>query len=280
MMIDRILIPTDGSDFGKTALEYGIYVAKRLSAQLTGLHVMDIRLMQGPIFTDISGSIGLPPYQEFLPAIRNRLEERAEAIMKAFKMRCEEAGLQSETKNIIGIIDETIIDEAKNADCILLARRGEHFHLGGSGAIGSTVDSVVRKSGKPVMVTPEFFQEIESMGLAYDGSVPADNALKLAAALSEIASWPLTIIIITDDHAAGANLTRKIEDFIDPLKIDSETIILKGKEDREIIKFIKEGSIELMVMGAYGHNRIRELILGSTTSYVIRKSTIPVLLTR
>jgi nucleotide-binding universal stress UspA family protein len=33
-------------------------------------------------------------------------------------------------------------------------------------------------------------------------------------------------------------------------------------------------------MGAYGHNRLRELILGSTTSSVIRKSTIPVLLTR
>ena len=279
-MIERILIPTDGSDHGKTALEYGIYVAKRLSAQLTGLHVMNIQLMQGPIFTDISGSIGLPPYQEFLPAIRDGLEERAEAIMKAFKMRCEEAGLQSEAKKIIGIIDEAIIEEAKNADWILMARRGEHFRPGEGGLIGSTVEAVVRNSGKPVMVTPEVFQEIESMGLAYDGSVPADNALKLAAELSEIASWPLTIIIITDDHATGSNLTKKIEDFLDPLKIDSETIILNGREDREIIKFIKEGSIELMVMGAYGHNRIREFILGSTTSYVIRKSTIPILLTR
>ena len=130
------------------------------------------------------------------------------------------------------------------------------------------------------MVTPAAFQEIESMGLAYDGSGPADNALHLAVELHEQTSWPLTVIIITDDHGVGASLDQKVEDFLEPYKIDSTTIILRGKEEREIIKFIKEGSVELMVMGAYGHNRLRELILGSTTSYVIRKSTIPVLLSR
>ena len=61
---------------------------------------------------------------------------------------------------------------------------------------------------------------------------------------------------------------------------DCEIIILSGKESDEIIKFIQEGAVELMVMGAYGHNRLRELLLGSTTTHVIRKSPIPVLLIR
>lgn len=279
-MIEKILIPTDGSDYSKTALEYGIYIAKRLGAQITGLHVVDVRLIQGPVFTDITGSIGLPPYQEFLPSIRNGLDERAEGILNAFRARCEEAGLQPDTLKSMGPIDETIIDEGKRADLIILSRRGEHFHLASGGILGSTAESVVRKSGKPVMVIPESFKEIESMGLAYDGSAPAENALKLAVKLSDVASWPLTIIVITDDHELEANITRKLDDFLEPLKIDSDTIILRGKEEREIIRFIQEGSIELMVMGAFGHNRLRELILGSTTSYVIRKSTVPILLTR
>jgi nucleotide-binding universal stress UspA family protein len=279
-MIEKILIPTDGSGYSTTALEYGIYVAKRLGAQVTGLHVVDIRLIQGPVFTDISGAVGLPPYQEFLPSIRSGLDERAEGILEAFRARCEEAGLQPETLKSMGLIGETIIDEGKQADLIVLARRGEHFHLTGGGILGSTAESVVRKSGKPVMVTPETFLEIESMGLAYDGSMPAKNALELAVKLSDAASWPLTILVITDDHELEANIIRKLDDFLEPLKIDSETIVLRGKEDREIIKFIQEGSIELMVMGAYGHNRLREFILGSTTSHVIRKSTVPVLLTR
>ena len=280
MMIKKILIPTDGSDYGKIAIEYGIYIARLLEAELTALHVMDIRLLQGPVFTDISGSVGLPPYQEFLPMLQGSLDERAETILQTFKTKCEEAGLHADVKKATGIIDEMIIEEGKNADLILLAQRGENFHLGGGGILGSTAESVVRKSGKPVIVTPKTFREIESMGLAYDGSGPADHALHLAVELSENASWPLTIIIITGDHSLGASLNHKIEDFLEPHTIDSEIIILMGKEDREIVKFIREGSVELMVMGAYGHNRLRELILGSTTSYVIRHSTIPVLLTR
>lgn len=279
MNIKKIMVPTDGSDFGKIAIEYGIYIAKRFDAQLTGIHVMDIRLIQGPVFTDISGSVGLPPYQEFLPMLQDSLEERAESILQAFRTQCEEAGVHTETKKTVGVIDETIVEEGINFDLILLAQRGEHFHLGGA-LLGSTAESVVRKSRRPVMVTPATFQEIESMGLAYDGSGPADNALQLVVELYEQTAWPLTVIIITDDHSVGARLDQKIEDFLEPYKIDSTTIILRGKEEREIIKFIKEGSVELMVMGAYGHNRLRELILGSTTSYVIRKSTIPVLLSR
>jgi nucleotide-binding universal stress UspA family protein len=280
MIIRSILIPTDGSDYGKTAIEYGIYIAKRLSVQLIGLHVIDIRLMQGPVFTDISGSVGLPPYQEFLPVLQEGFDERAETVLQAFKARCEQAGLHPEIKKSVGIIDQTIIEEGHQADWILIAQRGEHFHSGGGSILGSVAESVVRNSGKPVMVTPATFQEIESMGLAYDGSAPADKALKLAAELSEQTTWPFTVIIITDNHEMGASLTKKVEDFLEPMKIDSAIVILQGKEDREIIKFIKEGSVELMVMGAYGHNRLRELILGSTTSSVIRRSTIPILLTR
>ena len=57
-------------------------------------------------------------------------------------------------------------------------------------------------------------------------------------------------------------------------------MIHTGKEYKALLKFIREGTVELLVMGAYGHNRLRELLVGSTTSSVIRKSTIPVLLTR
>lgn len=280
-MVKNILIPIDGSDYGKTAIAYGIYIAPKLGAQLTGLHVVDVRLMQGPVFTDISGSIGLPPYQEFLPAIESSLEAKAESILKEFHEQCEAAGIHPETKKITGVIDEAIIEEGRICcDWILLAQRGEHFHIGSGAILGSTAQSVVRRSGKPVLVTPEHFREIDRMALAYDGSAPAKNALTLAADLSARAVWPLSVVIITDDPALGAELSGKAEAFLETREVDSTILILKGKEDKELLKFIREGTVDLLVMGAYGHNRLRELILGSTTSAVIRKSTIPVLLTR
>jgi nucleotide-binding universal stress UspA family protein len=280
-MVKSILIPTDGSDYGKTAIAYGISLARKLSAQLTGLHVVDVRLMQGPVFTDISGSIGLPPYQELLPVIESGLDAKAETILNEFREQCEAAGIHPDTKKVVGVIDETIIEEGRTCcDWVLLAQRGEHFHLDGGAILGSTAQAVVRRSGKPVLVTPEHFREIKTMALAYDGSTPANNALRLAADLSRQAAWPLCVVIITDDEALGAKRSQKAKDFLAPLTTDSTVIIRKGKEDKELLRFIREGSADLLVMGAYGHNRLRELLLGSTTSSVIRKSSIPVLLTR
>ncbi|OHE31558.1 MAG: hypothetical protein A3J94_16155 [Syntrophus sp. RIFOXYC2_FULL_54_9] len=280
-MVKNILIPIDGSDFGKIAVAYGIHIAPKLDAQLIGLHVVDIRLMQGPVFTDISGSIGLPPYQEFLPAIESSLEARAEAILKEFREQCEAAGIHPETKKITGVIDEAIIEEGRKCcDWILLAQRGEHFHIGSGAILGSTAQSVVRRSGKPVLVTPEHFRAINRMALAYDGSAPAENALNLAAELSARAAWPLSVVIITDDQPLGAQLTGKAEAFLKTRAVDGAILVLKGKEDKELLKFTREGTVDLLVMGAYGHNRLREVLLGSTTSAVIRKSPIPVLLIR
>jgi len=283
-MIKKIFIPTDGSANSLKALEYGIYIARKLDASLIGLYVLDVNLIQGPMLTDISGSVGMPPYDGFFDAIETSLNEKADCILKDFQERCHKSGINVEVKKTIGRISPIIIEEAQNADLILMAKKGEHFHLKEGGLLGSVAEAVVRDSGKPVLVTPENFVEIESMALAYDGSDSALKALELSLELSKKAIWPITIVIITSDAKKADTLSAQIEEMNEkdssaPMA-DCETIILSGKDQDEIIKFIKEGSVELMVMGAYGHNRLRELFLGSTTSHVIRKSPIPVLLTR
>lgn len=278
-MIKTILIPTDGSANSLTALEYGIYVARKLNASLIGLYVLDVNLIQGPMLTDISGSVGMPPYDGFFDAVETSLNEKADFILEAFRQRCRESRINAEVKKTIGKINQTIIEESQSADLILMAKKGEHFHLKEGGLLGSVAEAVVRNSGKPVLITPETFLEIESMGLAYDGSDPAAKALKLSLELSEQAAWPLTVVVISPDAQKSVALSTEIENIVETQSADCAVIILEGKEGVEIIKFIKEGSVELMVMGAYGNNRLRELLLGSTTSFVLRKSHIPILLT-
>jgi nucleotide-binding universal stress UspA family protein len=236
------------------------------------------------MLTDISGSAGMPPYDGFFDAIEKTLNEKADLILKEFHERCQKYGIHAEVKKTIGRISPIIIEEAQSADLILMSKKGENFHIGEAGLLGSVAESVVRNSGKPVLVTPEKFLEIESMGIAYDGSNSASEALKLSLKLSKQTSWPLTVLIITSDAKKADTLSSQIEKMTqedpDEASIDCEVIIMSGKEQDEIIKFIREGAVELMVMGAYGHNRLRELFLGSTTSHVIRKSAIPVLLIR
>jgi nucleotide-binding universal stress UspA family protein len=283
-MIKTILIPVDGSDNSMTAVDFGLYIAPKLNSTLAGLHVIDVYLIQGPMMTDISATVGIPPYDGFFEAVETSLREKADAILKDFEERCRKAGISCQSKKTIGKISDAIIEEAQSADLILMARKGEHFHLKEGGLLGSVAEAVIRHSGKPVLVTPEHFREIESIGLAYDGSDPAKKALRLSLAVSVQAKWPMTVLIITSDAEKAADLSAQVEDMNQPdeggEQADCEIIVLCGKEPDQILKFIREGAVELMVMGAYGHNRLRELLLGSTTSQVIRKSTIPVLLIR
>ena len=279
-MIKTILIPVDGSANSDTALDYGIYIAPKFEATLTGLHVIDVYLIQGPMMTDISATVGMPPYDGFFEAVETSLKEKADLVLKNFDDRCRKAGVACGTKKNIGKISDTIIEEAENADLILMAKKGEHFRLKEGGLIGSVAEIVIRYSGKPVMVIPETFREIESMGLAYDGSVPARKALELSLNISEKAKWPITVVIISSDTAKAADLSAQVEEMAQQGLADCEVIISSGKEADEILKFIREGSVELMVMGAYGHNRLREWLLGSTTSHIIHKSPIPILLIR
>ena len=279
-MFREILVPTDGSDYSKTALEYGIYIAGRLDARLTGLHVVDIKVLQGPVLNDICSAASLSPGPEFFSVVEKALEARADSILREFRERCEKQGLTSDVKRVTGIIDEEIVREGQGADLILLAQRGEHYPLSRSVLLGSTAEAVVRKAGRPVLVTPATFVEIESMAVAFDGSPPAERALKIAAELSDKTHWPLTILIVTDQAKLSADLSAKAESTLEDYLIDRDTIVLGGKEEKEILHFIDEGAVELMLMGTHGHSRFKELLLGSTTSHVVRKSRIPVLLTR
>lgn len=277
----KMLIPTDGSDNSNIALEYGLYIAPKFdSTTITGLHVIDVYLIQGPIITDISGTVGMPPYDGFFEAIEASLNEKAQFILNDFRQRCKKSGFVVEVKKTIGKIDQIIVEEAQSADMVLMARKGEHFHLKEGGLLGSVAEAVIRHCGKPVMVTPEKFQEIESMSIAYDGSEPAKKALKLSLDISSQTAWPLTVVIINAYANKAAKLCAEAQDVADEYTADCEIITLQGKEAEEILKFIQEGSVELMVMGAYGHNRLREFFLGSTTTSIIRKSPIPVLLIR
>jgi len=279
-MINTILIPVDGSQNSATAVDYGIYIAPKLEATLNGLHVIDVYLIQGPLTTDISATVGVLPYDAFFDAVETSLKEKADAIVKTFAERCAKARLACLGKITIGKISDAIIEESKDADLIVMARKGEHFHLKEGSLLGSVAKDVVRHSGKPVLITPERFIEIESMALAYDGSVPARKALELSLAISEKAKWPITVVMITSDAQKAADWSAQVEEAAQQGAADCETVILTGKEQDEILKFIREGSVELMVMGAYGHNRLHELLLGSTTSHIIKNSPIPVLLIR
>src|SRR5262249_12046884 len=156
------------------------WLSERLRAKLIGLHVIDIVSIEGSFLHDVSGSLGFEPYLDFSAKMREALQERGRVLLETFSERCRERAIPYDTVLPLGIIANEICDQARTADLVVLGHRGVNEQFS-TGLLGSTTESVARKSPKPVLVSPMQFREIRRPLLAYDGSQRASAAMHMAA---------------------------------------------------------------------------------------------------
>ncbi|MCP4717408.1 MAG: universal stress protein, partial [Deltaproteobacteria bacterium] len=200
-------------------------------------------------------------------------------ILEAFEQHCQSHSITPTVKRQTGIISNIISDEAKRSDLVIVAQRGEHAQWS-TGLLGSTAESVVRKAPRPVLVTPNEFRKIKNILIAYDGSVESNKALKTVCENFAMDDNNLSVVFVTQDENRNNDLQNEVCEFVNHYKIDVGTVWLQGEAGKEILHYADTHNIDLIVMGAFGHSRIHDLILGGTTAYIIRQSTIPILLNR
>jgi nucleotide-binding universal stress UspA family protein len=149
-----------------------------------------------------------------------------------------------------------------------------------SGLLGSTTESVVRKTPRPVLVTANTFRNIKNVTVAYDGAVESSNALKTALEMFIDDAFKINVVIVTDDIEKKEKLTSEVNELASPYNKDVDVAVLSGDSGKAIIDYSEDNSSDIIVMGVFSHSRLHDIILGSTAAYILRKSEIPVLLNR
>lgn len=278
-MIKNILVPLDGSEHSKAALDYAIWMAQKFNGTVFGQHVIDTASIEGTFFHDVSGSLGFEPYLDFSTKMREVLEERGKGILEEFSRRCREKGIRCNTFLDMGIIPNEICERAKIMDLVVLGHRGINEGFS-TGLLGGTTESVTRKSPRPVFVSTKKFKVIEHPLLAYDGSQRASSAMESAAEFCTLLRLPLTVLYVPKDEKAGEKVLEQAKSYLSSYEIETKYELARGYPEQKIIEYLANLSYDLLFIGAYGHRRIIEMVLGSTTEYVLRKSPSPVFLTR
>jgi nucleotide-binding universal stress UspA family protein len=279
-MIKNILLGIDGSEHAETATRYALWLARRLKAHIVGLHVIDIVSIEGSFFHDISGSLGFEPYLDFSSKMRGVLQERGKALLEAFAERSAKEGVEADTAIGVGVVANEISERARTADLVVIGHRGVNERFS-TGLLGSTAESVSRKCPKPVFVSPMDFHECSKPLLAYDGSARAAAAMQVAAELCTTLKLPLTVLTVQKDQEQGHRILHEAETYLKAHDIESSFELQRtGNAPERIANFIREQGHDLLFIGAYGHSRIIEMVLGSTTEYVLRNTDCPVFLNR
>lgn len=278
-MIKNLLIPLDGSEHSKAALDYAVWMTEKFNGTLFGQHVIDTISIEGSFFHDISGSLGFEPYLDFSTKMREVLEERGKAILEDFSQRCRHKGLRHETFLDMGIIPNEICKRSKVADLVVIGHRGVNEEFS-TGLLGTTAESITRKCPRPVFVSTKKFKTIERPLLAYDGSERASTAMESAAEFCAVLHLPLTILTVAKEEKMAESVVQQTKCYLRSYPIETRYEIDRGYPEQKIIDYLTKFNYDLLFIGAYGHRRIIEMVLGSTTEYVLRKSPCPVFLNR
>ncbi|HUJ42318.1 MAG TPA: universal stress protein [Opitutaceae bacterium] len=281
--MNKILVCTDGSAYSFVCYDYAAWMAQRAGAALEVLYVSDLRQFEVPMVADLSGSLGVQPYQAVLGKLQEFEQERAKAILEQARkhLAAKTPPVVATFTHKLGFLVDTFHDFEAHVDLIMLGKRGENANFA-TEHLGSTMERVVRASHKPCLVTSRAFKAVERILFSHDGGKSCQKALEFLVTSSAFKDLELHVVTVAAHHDEEAALKtlQAAEGVLRAAGYHPLAQMLVGQPDNEIAAYVEGRGINLLIMGAYGHSRIRQLIIGSTTTSMIRRCKIPVLLFR
>jgi len=280
--MNRILAALDTSSHGTTVMEYALFIAGVFRCGLTALTVVETKKIEGPMLRDYLATVGLEAGLDYRGKVERFLEMRSREILESCESRCRDAGIPFTGICRKGIPSRIIASMVDEVDLILLGRKGEHaewhaYPLGGS------VEATIRTTRKPVLVTPKRFTPIQKALVAYDGSAYAKDALTMAATICRETRMQGVVLAVqaqTDEEAARV-VREEVDAILRENGASCEFVVRIGDAAAQIAAVATGMGCDLVVMGAYGHSKIREMLLGSTTEQVLLNiPDLPILLRR
>lgn len=249
-------------------------------AAATDAHVMGVGFAYEPI---IPGSVmgGIPP--ELIESQRRESEGRAKAAVARFEQAAKRAGVSAESH----IFNASVSGAAEQ-----ISRLARRFDIGicaqpepnASAAEDIIAEALLFESGRPVIVVPYVQKQdakLERVMVCWDGSRAATRAIGDSIPLLKKAKQVEIVMVAGKSGKAGevpgADLGQHLARH--GLKVDVKRLTSPDIDiTSTILSYAADSSADLIVMGGYGHSRLREFILGGVTRGILASMTVPALM--
>ncbi len=281
----KIVALVDGSTYSTSVCDHAAWLSGRTGAPVELIHVLGRR--EAPENQDLSGAIALGARTALLEELAELDAQRAKlvshrgrAILEDAHAILDKAGVTEITTRLRhGDLIEAVTEVELDARVIMIGKRGEAADFA-KGHLGSNLERVVRASHKPVFVASRTFKPISKVLVAYDGGVSATKAVDHIARNPLFRELEIHLVTVGSAMPKAQSGLADAKVSLKAAGIEAETSILPGQPETALGKLLEEARFDMLVMGAYGHSRIRSLIIGSTTTAMIRSCKVPVVLIR
>lgn len=277
---NRIIGCIDASSSAQAVCLYSAWLANTLSAPLTFLHVLEKRTAQTS--PDLSGSLGLNSQEELMEELVKLEEAQAKLMMAQGKQLLHVAQDIAKKQGVdaIEVIQKRgtlpdILSQIQEAKIMVLGRQGQQSEI--AGHIGSQLESVIRLQKIPVFISVNAFTEPKKIMFAYDGSAEGQKMLENLSISPLLKNKTCHLVMNGTDNAALMDVKARLKNA----GIDAQADLITGRPIPEsLCQYAKEQHIDLIIMGAYGHSKLREFFIGSNTTAMIATTHVPLLMLR
>lgn len=238
----------------KEAFEQALWIAQKEGARISGLHLV---------------------------ATEDELNsEKVQRIREIFYWRLGETGVQGSLAIEVGEPGKKILERAFYTDMVIVKMKYapgiQPLHK-----LSSGFRTLVRKCPQPLLVVPGLMRPVKRLLLAYDGSPKAKEAMYIAA--YQAIQWNVELYILTTyrDNEQKEEMKKYIHEARSYMRFSGtyyKAHLRKGLSGQNILNFVTEKDIDMVIMGSYGSAPLKEVMTGSTIDYVLDSIQIPVLI--
>lgn len=278
----EILVTVDTAPAGSARLDVAAALAERFEAHLIGLHTSLTPLMppSGSYFEHFDRSLLDPLYREF----SERMLKREEAAQSLFEGIARRRGLAAEWRVSAGYPSESAALHGRYVDLVVLGQTNPDE--ADSVLFAPRPEEVALAAGRPVLVVP-YAGRFEVCGrrvlVAWNASRAATRAVNDAMPL--LAAAETVTVLCVDPHedriahgeVPGMDIAAHLARHGVKARVET-TMSGEIGVGNTLLSWASDSGADLLVMGAYGHARVRELLLGGATRTILESMTLPVLM--
>ena len=269
-----ILVLCDRNDSNNYRIETALSYAKSFSSHLTGIHLLPYPVI--PVYGGIYPNASLYTAANQI----DKANECAEQLKQEFLKSAEYFNIPCDWKTIEGLNLDFVIENARYTDLVVTPATYSHYSEQGSHHL---CDYLSTNLGRPLLILPDLNKTYDipkRVIIAWNESHEAARAVHDALPILQKAKHIQIISVSKNIKDEKENIIRceQLQRHLRHHSIEAD-VFSPDKAEKGAGYTIYHGAVEydaeLIVMGAYGHSRFKEIILGGTTKYLIEHTTLP-----
>jgi nucleotide-binding universal stress UspA family protein len=286
MPIRKILAPVNGSDWDANVLSAAAAVAQKFDAHIEALFVRPDPSDALPYVGEgVSGGV----IEEMIQAANEAANEAvklAKANLEkalagpAIPIQSKPGGPGHTSARLVeaqGRIADVVESQGRLSDLVVfgdVSAKGQKAFLG-------ALEATMMNTGRPILIAPDAKTNTigESIAIGWDGSVEATHAV--TGALPFLRRSKQVEVLCVKSGPVDTTMADALSDYLAIHGVDCvEHIIEQGDANTgaALLDAAQRADADLLVMGGYGHNRLREMIIGGTTRYAVANTKLPLLI--